>query len=663
MPIPGRRGYGVVGPSALAVLCLTITSPAGPLHAQGGPTNASQRTQGASPGYVVDTIVPDSLATSPATRTSFSDLLQARVPGLSVERSSGITAAGAGVSLRGVNSYVIPETPLVIVDGVRVRGSTSASRLGDGRFAPSELDELNPEDIERVEVLEGPAAAARYGTGAANGVLLVTTRRRPAAGARVTAHATVGLLTETTAFPANFDQLGTATMDGSVVHHCGLVAQLRRTCTPTAGALLTINPLEERSPFSTSMRSDVGVSTGGRAFHGSYYVAGSISRETGVFDVNHLQRMNVYASAQTQLAPDLDLTLHAGYSEGALHRPIGNLLWTALTSEDTANQGYRTPLEELREEEGRETTRHIAGGAALAWTPAKRVAITARWGIDHLRERGRIVDSTGDGPSPALSRRSDDGHFEDQTARLSIRTWVPLSSSFRINVMTEAAYLRSRRRWATTEVDSGIVPGLPGPQGELGRSGTQVHFDPSIIGVSGQVELAWGTGRSLTAGVRHDHVSLYDDDDVPASSARASVDYPWASVSWLVTDEPWFPHTLAISRLQLRGAHGEAGQPIPEAMLAPPASRLGRVREAEFGIDLGLLHERITLGVTHYRQTTSTDYAIGWAPLLPLVGSLRCWDSGACETAAWRRRSPPRCSTVNPSPGRSLLAARYHGIA
>src|SRR5438046_8311733 len=101
------------------------------------------------------------------------ELLQARTAGLEVFLGVGMTGASQPIRIRGLSSLSLANDPLVIVDGARfdagsITGSfnTSTSRLGD----------LNLQDIESVDVIKGPSAAALYGTAAANGIIIVETK-------------------------------------------------------------------------------------------------------------------------------------------------------------------------------------------------------------------------------------------------------------------------------------------------------------------------------------------------------------------------------------------------------------------------------------------------------------------------------------------------------
>lgn len=104
--------------------------------------------------------------------------LEGRVVGGQVLVSSGVAGNGFRLVLRGLSSITGSNEPLVIVDGIVMgnpRDFSGTRGFGDPGSTGG-LQDLNPDDIERIEILRGPAAAARYGSFAAHGVVLVTTK-------------------------------------------------------------------------------------------------------------------------------------------------------------------------------------------------------------------------------------------------------------------------------------------------------------------------------------------------------------------------------------------------------------------------------------------------------------------------------------------------------
>src|SRR5262249_39195616 len=111
------------------------------------------------------------------------NVLSSRAAGVVVQENGGTTGSGARVRIRGSNSVSLSNDPLIIVDGIRINSEQddASSSIAVGGQVPSRLNDINPAEIDNIEVIRGPAAAALYGTAAANGVIQITTKRgRPA---------------------------------------------------------------------------------------------------------------------------------------------------------------------------------------------------------------------------------------------------------------------------------------------------------------------------------------------------------------------------------------------------------------------------------------------------------------------------------------------------
>ena len=150
-------------------------------------------------GNAVSTINSSRLAERIATPPDISRLINGRAPGVFFQPFSGSMGMGGRVRLRGGASFSLPLEPLIYIDGVRVdnrakTGPTTVRDPGSPGIYPSisRLNDLNPEDIDRVEIIKGPAASTLYGTEAANGVIQIFTKRGRPGPARWSASASVG---------------------------------------------------------------------------------------------------------------------------------------------------------------------------------------------------------------------------------------------------------------------------------------------------------------------------------------------------------------------------------------------------------------------------------------------------------------------------------------
>jgi len=128
-------------------------------------------------------------------RENFINALQGRVAGVEVNSSSGVPGASAMITIRGISSISSSNQPLMIIDGLPLDNKTLASAIL-ASDAPGSLTafnnrgidftnrgaDINPEDIETLVVLKGPEASALYGIDAANGAIVITTKRGQAGG-------------------------------------------------------------------------------------------------------------------------------------------------------------------------------------------------------------------------------------------------------------------------------------------------------------------------------------------------------------------------------------------------------------------------------------------------------------------------------------------------
>ena len=158
-------------------------------------------------GNAVGTIAASEvLETAPV--NSVTDLLAGRTAGVQVAASSGQAGMGSRIRIRGSSSISLSNQPLLYVDGIRVESGSPSVRFYTGGQEPSRLNDFNPEDIESIEIIKGPAAATLYGTEAANGVIRITTKQGRGGETRWNVWAETGLVQEKNTYPLNYAGLG-----------------------------------------------------------------------------------------------------------------------------------------------------------------------------------------------------------------------------------------------------------------------------------------------------------------------------------------------------------------------------------------------------------------------------------------------------------------------
>ena len=108
-----------------------------------------------------------------------SSLINSRAPGVVVIPGTGQVGSGPRIRIRGMNSFSLSDQPLIYIDGVRVANDVATGVVvqGFGSGIASRLNDIDPDMIERIEIIRGPAAATLFGTEAANGVIQIFTKR------------------------------------------------------------------------------------------------------------------------------------------------------------------------------------------------------------------------------------------------------------------------------------------------------------------------------------------------------------------------------------------------------------------------------------------------------------------------------------------------------
>ena len=177
---PQRQTVAVTdGGTATLDFALDVTATA--LQAVVITGTAGNQTRVAQSAVVASIDAADIVAKAPV--NTVSDLLTARVPGITITQGSGTVGAASRINIRGAASISLSNEPLVFIDGVRMQ-SGQRGFLNVGGQTISALNDINPGDIESIEVVKGPAAATLYGADASAGVIQIITKRGKAGSRR-----------------------------------------------------------------------------------------------------------------------------------------------------------------------------------------------------------------------------------------------------------------------------------------------------------------------------------------------------------------------------------------------------------------------------------------------------------------------------------------------
>jgi TonB-linked SusC/RagA family outer membrane protein len=611
----------------------------------------------------------DSSAIIKSAISTFSDALSSRVPGVVVQQAAGETGAGARIRIRGSNSISLSNDPLLIIDGVRADNSTESSAQGTGGQLPSRFNDINPEEIESIEIIKGPAAAALYGTAASNGVIQVTTKRGRAGATRWDSFGESGTLKDINDYPLNTRSYG-HTASGGLVTNCNLLRRtsgLSNACV-AVDSVASNNPLASSGVEGTGNRRLMGLSVAGGSDVATYFVSGEYQKEQNVIAENGQQRLNVRTNLRGQLTKALDLQLNVGYVNSDLRRPqndnnsygvvSGSLLGRAADCSpigarqhpglcsggtDTVSHGYYNPgisPFDFFNINTRQGVQRLISGLTSNWTPSSWFLLNGTLGAD-INHRN---DTETLPPSLLLV---------DQNATEGYRNvFRAIVSDYTANVNASATYEYSPRLKFVSTIGSQYsdvgftrtdATGAKLLAGTTSLAGTTARFTVSetnnyvrTLGFLGREQLSWSDRVFLTGSIRTDRNSAFGVN-------FQRIYYPSVSASWVLSEESYFPKLRAISSLRLRAAAGSAGQnpgylaaeqfynPVAVVVQGAdvPAFTVGgagnpnlepeKSTEAEGGFDLGLFIDRVNVEYTHFNKITRD--ALVNVNLAPSLGS------------------------------------------
>jgi TonB-dependent starch-binding outer membrane protein SusC len=615
------------------------------------------------------TAMIDSGSLNKAAISTLSDALSSRVAGVVVQTSAGETGAGSRIRIRGSNSISLSNDPLLIIDGIRADNSSESTAQGTGGQLPSRFNDINPEEIEDVEIIKGPAAAALYGTAAANGVIQITTKKGRAGRTRWDAFAETGTLKDVNDYPLNLRAYG-HTAANTLVTNCNLARRTSGLSTACVGVDSTVsnNPIGAAGILSSGNRKLTGLSVAGGSDLATYFVSGEYQREQNVIAINALQRLNLRANMRSQLTKALDLQLTVGYVNSDLRRPqndnnsfgvvsgsllgraadcssTGAKLHPALCSNgnDTLSHGYFNPgldPNDFFNINTRQAVQRLTSGLTSNWTPLNWIAVNATVGADinHRNDNETL-------PPSVLNVDQDHTDGYRSIERAIIRNYtssVNASATYDYSpqlkfVSTVGAQYTDEGFTRTDAFGAKLLAGTNSLAGTTARFAvSETSTDVKTLGFLARQQVGWSDKVFVTAGVRTDRNSAFGVN-------YKRVLYPSLSTSWVVSDNGGFARVPQLSSLRLRAAIGSSGQnpgfltaeqfynPVAVALNGTdvPAFTLGGVgnpnlkpeksTEAEGGFDMGVFDDKLTLEYTHYHKTTRD--ALVNVKLAPSLGS------------------------------------------
>jgi TonB-linked SusC/RagA family outer membrane protein len=576
-------------------------------------------------------------------RENFVNALQGRVAGVQVVSSSGVPGASSSITIRGVSSISGSNQPLMIIDGLPMDNKTlNTSQLASDApgsataFSNRGVDftnraaDLNPEDIETLVVLKGPEASALYGIDAANGAIVITTKRGKAGKGGLEYSNSFKI--ESTRQAPDVQKIYSPSAVGS--------QSFLYFGDPYPDSVTLYDNVKGFFQTALTQRHNVAFSGAAPDNRINYRVATSLTNQQGVIPNNKYDRVNVTGASQAQVTKWLNADLSMGYTyannrqsfKGAGGPLIGLLVWP--TTDDAKNyllpSGERRKITELaasaeidnpylnvNKNQITSKNNRIIANLGLKLSPFSWGNIKTNIGTDAYTNQNLILRHPGS--AFGVTRNGIIDVADDITRNISAQTLLnvnPVSfGAFTLNGLIGHSIGDFK---STTDGSAGenfLEPDFVSINNASIRTSRQVVAQRRLVSAFASATLSFREYLYLTATGRNDWTSTIPQE-------RNSFFYPSISGSFIFSDAiPAIGHHMTG---KLRAAYAEVGKDARPYAYRPSLEfkstsyggygygftgpNLGLkpefAKSYEIGTELSFLNDRLGFDATFYRKQT-----------------------------------------------------------
>ena len=519
----------------------------------------------------VSTISAQQISEMPS--TSLASALASRAPGLEVHASSTQPGAGTTVNIRGLNSISQLEGPLYIVDGVALVG---------------DIRNINPNDIESVEILKDAAAAGIYGSRAAEGVILITTKKPKAGATSINFDMYAGIQVNNPAYqmldargyanlkraayqdadPGTFGAAGTDTADAKIFNSYELQSIKNGYTTYNWQNAIMHNDAPTEN-YTLSVSNGTGSNR--------VYFSGQYQDQQGILINTGYKKYSAYLSDETAIRPFLKLGVSANYTHDITQNPQPNEYQESLTESplqpiydasgqplvvintSTGTPTIINPVTLAMDATNQYTTNRTNVNLYLELTPVKNLMLRSSIGADiYQAEQDTYYPSnTGPGYTPTdgfgeiYNTRSTDILWENTA------TYNLLKGEHELNLL--GGFTFEKHEDFATDMQGDQFPTDLLSYKSIGSAGQKLQDNSNYDGWAVRSLFARAVYKFkeryiLNATIRQDGSSRFGPNN------KFGV-FPTVSGAWRVIDEPWIPYTVKtwLSDFKLRLSYGLVG--------------------------------------------------------------------------------------------------------
>ncbi len=542
-------------------------------------------------GYGVSKISGEDLTNAPT--PDITNALSGKIAGVQVSGSGG-GFASSNVTIRGFSSITRSNQPLYVIDGVPIDNGGGDNSVNSGVANSSRVSDINPEDIESMSVLKGAAATVLYGSRAASGVILITTKRGKSGKSVVsfTSNNSIGTINIFPDFQNEYGQ-GTRGIYGDATDPNRWIARATSWGPRIAGQEVT-NILGEKvklQAYPDNVRDilvnaktfDNTVSFSGATEKYNYRISYGNNYQTGLLSGNVLKRNNFTVNAGAKITDKFKVNTSFSYVNNRSDRTQGgnqgaNPLWRAIyapRSYDVTGipsvdaQGSQiwysgseeNPYWSIDHIKRQNESNRFYGNINLNYQLASWLQADLKIGVDAFNTISTGFDDKGVRSNANTGSAGAGGMLENTNLTRNLNSYFTLSGNKRVGEFNFSATLGNEvisnyNKYVNTTGLSITLPGFMNLKNFTAYSSTNGYVQTRLLGVFGDFSVDYKSFLNLNIKARNDFSSTL-------SKANRSIFYPAIAVSFVATEA--FPELQGtfLNYLKLRANVGEVGKGAP----------------------------------------------------------------------------------------------------
>jgi len=559
--------------------------------------------------------------------SSSDQLLQGRAAGVQVNSNSGTPGGGVFVRIRGTASINASSDPLYVIDGVPVQsGNLSALGLGGGVTSP--MADINPADIESMDILKDASATAIYGARAANGVVLITTKRGTAGKAKINLGMYYGSQ-DLNKYPAvtngsTFETL----MNESAVNN-GKPA-------PYANPAAAINTNWGDLIFQKGATRNIDIGISGGSDKVKYMVSANTFLQEGVVKKSDFNRTTARVNLEFTPIKNLKMGTNILYSNNRRGRlrnddnisgSLGSIFFYPSNIPVFNADGsylkiptFEHPLAALYETKIGMRTNRFLGSVFAEYEFIKGLKLRSSFSLDYSNIEENVYDNSLTNAGSAVNGNA-------QASGTNNNNWIQenvLTYNFGIGKHSVTALVGTTIQESKTSLITAIGQQFP--------SDAFTQIVSAAVQRSSSSFTSWGIGSVFTR-INYDYDRKYlftlnvrRDGSSRFGQANQYGTFPSMGFGWLLTEEKFMENLKAISMLKIRGSYGITGNQsgirdfqslglwggaayadipgISPTQPSNPQLKWETTKQTDLGVDVGLFNNRLNFTVNYYNKRT-----------------------------------------------------------